>query len=30
MIDLMRFRDGLIVEVEAFVADTKALLDTLG
>lgn len=29
MIDLIRFRAGKIVEVEAFVHDTKALLDTL-
>jgi ketosteroid isomerase-like protein len=29
MIDLMRFRDGKIFEVEAYVQDTKALLDTL-
>lgn len=29
MIDLIRFRDGKIVGVEAFVHDTKALLDTL-
>lgn len=30
MIDLMRFRNGRIIEVEVFLADTKALLDTLG
>jgi ketosteroid isomerase-like protein len=30
MIDLITFRDGKIVEVEAFLQDTKALLDTLG
>jgi ketosteroid isomerase-like protein len=30
MIDLIRFRGGRIVEVEAFIHDTKALLDTLG
>lgn len=30
MIDLMRFRDGKIIEVEVFLQDTKALLDTLG
>jgi len=29
MIDLIKFRDGKIVEVEAFLQDTKALLDTL-
>lgn len=29
MIDLLRFEDGLIVEVEAFVRDTAALLATL-
>jgi ketosteroid isomerase-like protein len=29
MIDLMRFSDGRIVEVEAYVQDTSALLDTL-
>jgi hypothetical protein len=29
MVDLIRFCDGKIVEVEAFVHDTKALLDTL-
>ena|SRR5579864_6331765 len=29
MVDLIRFRDGKIVGVEAFVHDTKALLDTL-
>jgi ketosteroid isomerase-like protein len=29
MIDLITFRDGKIVEVEAFLQDTKALLDTL-
>jgi ketosteroid isomerase-like protein len=29
MIDLMRFRHGKIVEVEVFLQDTKALLDTL-
>ncbi len=29
MIDLMRFRRGKIVEVEVFLQDTKALLDTL-
>jgi ketosteroid isomerase-like protein len=29
MIDMIRFRDGKIVEVEAFLQDTKALLDTL-
>ncbi|MDT3443259.1 MULTISPECIES: nuclear transport factor 2 family protein [unclassified Pseudofrankia] len=30
MIDLIRIRGGQIVEVEAFVHDTKALLGTLG
>lgn len=30
MIDMLRFRDGRIVEVEVFLQDTKALLDTLG
>jgi ketosteroid isomerase-like protein len=30
MIDLMRFQDGKIIEVEVFLQDTKALLDTLG
>jgi ketosteroid isomerase-like protein len=29
MIDLITFRHGQIVEVEAFLQDTKALLDTL-
>jgi uncharacterized protein len=29
MIDLITFRQGQIVEVEAFLQDTKALLDTL-
>jgi ketosteroid isomerase-like protein len=29
MIDMLRFKDGKIVEVEPFVHDTKALLDTL-
>ncbi len=29
MIDLIKFRAGKIVEVEAFLQDTKALLDTL-
>ncbi|HEY8527066.1 MAG TPA: nuclear transport factor 2 family protein [Acidimicrobiales bacterium] len=29
MIDLLRFRDGRVVEVEAFVHDTQALLATL-
>jgi ketosteroid isomerase-like protein len=29
MIDLMKFRHGKIVEVEVFLQDTKALLDTL-
>ena len=29
MIDLMRFRDGRIVEIEVFLHDTKVLLDTL-
>lgn len=29
MIDLMQFRDGKVVYVEAYVQDTKALLDTL-
>jgi ketosteroid isomerase-like protein len=29
MIDMLRFRDGKVIEVEAFVQDTKALLDTL-
>ncbi len=29
MIDLLRFRGGRIVEIEAFVQDTKVLLDTL-
>jgi len=29
MIDLMRFRDGHIVEIEVFLHDTAALLDTL-
>jgi ketosteroid isomerase-like protein len=29
MIDLIRFRQGKIVEVEVFLQDTKALLDTL-
>ena len=29
MIDLLRIADGRIVEVEAYVHDTKALLDTL-
>lgn len=29
MVDLIRFGDGRIVEIEALVADTKALLDTL-
>jgi ketosteroid isomerase-like protein len=29
MIDLITFRQGKIVEVEAFLQDTKALLDTL-
>jgi ketosteroid isomerase-like protein len=29
MIDLLRFRDGKVIEVEAFLHDTKALLDTL-
>lgn len=29
MVDLLRFRDGRVVEVEAFVHDTKGLLDTL-
>jgi uncharacterized protein len=30
MIDLLRFQDGKIIEVEVFLQDTKALLDTLG
>lgn len=29
MIDMIKFRGGKIVEVEAFLQDTKALLDTL-
>jgi hypothetical protein len=29
MVDLIRFGGGKIVQIEAFVADTKALLDTL-
>jgi hypothetical protein len=29
MIDMLRFRDGKIIEVEVFLQDTKALLDTL-
>jgi ketosteroid isomerase-like protein len=29
MVDMLRFRDGKVVEVEAFLQDTKALLDTL-
>jgi ketosteroid isomerase-like protein len=29
MIDLIRFEDGRMVEVEVFLQDTKALLDTL-
>ena len=29
MIDLIRFSDGKIVQIEAFVHDTKVLLDTL-
>jgi ketosteroid isomerase-like protein len=29
MIDMLRFREGKIVEVEAWVRDTKVLLDTL-
>lgn len=29
MVDLIRFSDGKIVQIEAFVHDTKALLDTL-
>ena len=29
MIDMLRFKDGKIVEVEPFLHDTKALLDTL-
>jgi ketosteroid isomerase-like protein len=29
MIDMLRFRDGKVIEVEAFLQDTKALLDTL-
>jgi ketosteroid isomerase-like protein len=29
MVDMLRFRDGKIVEVEVFLQDTKALLDTL-
>jgi ketosteroid isomerase-like protein len=29
MVDLIRFAGGRIVQIEAFVADTKGLLDTL-
>jgi ketosteroid isomerase-like protein len=29
MLDMLRFEDGKIVEVEPFLYDTKALLDTL-
>jgi ketosteroid isomerase-like protein len=29
MIDMLRFRDGKIIEVEVFLQDTKTLLDTL-
>ena len=29
MIDMLRFRDGKVIEVEVFLHDTKALLDTL-
>ena len=29
MIDLIRFRQGKIVEVEVFLQDTKTLMDTL-
>jgi ketosteroid isomerase-like protein len=30
MMDMIKFRGGKIVEVEVFLQDTKALLDTLG
>jgi ketosteroid isomerase-like protein len=29
MIDMIKFRDGKIVEVEVFLQDTGALIDTL-